>query len=134
MSQQDVELVRKGFDAFARQDRAGIKALLDPEVTWYPALGPLLERSSYHGPDQICRLVLDEIPSVLQGFHAELLGIEDLGETALAIVKFHGTARSTGLPVAQTFFQLFRARNGKGIEMRAFTDRDAALQAARIRD
>lgn len=130
MSREDVENVRSGYAAFAKRDREGIKALLDPEVTWYPALGPLLEQTSYHGPDAVCRLVLDEIPSVLDGFQGELRELEDLDDAVLAVVKFTGTALSTGMRVEQTFFQLFRHRNRKVIEMRSFSSRDEALEAA----
>ncbi|MFN2612638.1 MAG: nuclear transport factor 2 family protein [Solirubrobacterales bacterium] len=130
MSEENVELVRKGFAAFARGDPEGLKALCHPDVTWYPALGPVLEQSSYHGPDAVCRLLFEEIPSVLEGYRAETLGLEDLGDAVLAIVRFAGTSASTGLPVEQTFFQLFRHRNRKMIEMRGFTSREKALEAA----
>ena len=132
VAQEDVENIRAGYAAFNRRDREGITAALDPEVTWYPALAPLLTRTRYHGHDEICGLILDEIPSVLEGFRAELRDVEDLGDAVLATVRFSGTATSTGLPIEQTFFQLFRTRNHKGIEMRSFTSRADALEAAGV--
>lgn len=131
MAQEDVDNVRAGYDAFVRGDREAIVAVLDPDATWYPAMGALLERTSYHGRDAICDLILREIPSVLEGFHADLIDVEDLGDSVLATVRFSGTARSSGLPIEQTFFQLFfRLRNHKALEMRSFTSRAAALDAA----
>jgi ketosteroid isomerase-like protein len=93
-------------------------------MTWHSALVPLLEKAEYHGPDEICRLLFEEIPAVLDGFDAEVLDVEDLGDTTLATVRFLGTATSTGLRVEQTVFQLWRHRDGRGIEMRAFRRRE----------
>ncbi len=118
-----MDRVRETFAAFTRGDATGFKETLDREMTWHSALAPLLEKVSYHGPDEICRLLFEEIPAILEGFGAEVLTIEDLGDATLATVRFRGTATSTGLLVEQTVFQLWRHRNGKGIEMRAFRRR-----------
>ena len=70
---------------------------------------------------------------MLEGFSAEVLEIEEHGDLTLATIRFGGTATSTGLLVGQTVFQLWRHRNGKGIEMRAYRRRDdvpAAGEAA----
>ena len=42
MSQEDVEIVRSGYEAFARGDIEGVLEIMDPEVEWAPALAPLL--------------------------------------------------------------------------------------------
>ena len=123
MSQEEVVRVRETFAAFARGDATAFKKTLDDEMTWHSALVPLLKKVSYHGPDEIWRLLSEEIPAVLEGFSAEVLRIEDLGDATLATIRFGGTATSTGLLVEQTVFQLWRHRNGKGIEMRAFRRR-----------
>jgi ketosteroid isomerase-like protein len=44
MSRENVELVRRGYEAFTRRDAKGIVEVLHPDVTWYPALGVLLEQ------------------------------------------------------------------------------------------
>ena len=37
-----MEIVRSGDEAFARGDIEGVLEIMDPEVEWAPALGPLL--------------------------------------------------------------------------------------------
>jgi ketosteroid isomerase-like protein len=130
MSKKEVERVRETFAAFTRGDAPGFKKTLDREMTWHSALVPLLQKTTYHGPDEIWRLLTEEIPAVLDGFGAEVIEIEDLGDLTLATVRFSGTATSTGLLVEQTVFQLWRHRNGKGIEMHASRRRADALEAA----
>ena len=130
MSEREVERVRETFAAFTRGDAAAFEETLTPEMTWHSALVPLLEKTTYQGPAEICRLLFEEIPAVLDGFAAEVVDVEDLGDTTLATIRFGGTATSTGLLVEQTVFQLWRHRDGKGIEMRAYRRREDALEAA----
>ena len=132
MAEREVELVRETFAAYIRGDAAAFKETLDPEMTWHSALVPLLEKTTYHGPDEIVLLLFEEIPAVLDGFGAEVIEVEDLGDRTLATIRFGGTAASTGLLVEQTVFQLWRHRDGRGIEMRAFRRRDDALDAAGV--
>jgi ketosteroid isomerase-like protein len=135
MSQENVELVRRGFRTFETGDRTAFMALLQPEVVWYPAMELLLEQSSYHGPDAVCRLLFEEIPSVLEGFTSELLGVHDLGgDAVLAVVKFKGRAVSAGMTVEQVFGQVFRARDGKAVEMRSYPSKAEALEAVGLRE
>lgn len=135
MSQENAELVRRGYDAFARGDRQVLMdELFDPEVEWFPALGPLLEQSSYRGPEAVCHMLFEEIPSVLQGFRAEVLEVRDLGDEAvLAIVRFRGFA-TAGVEVEQLFFQVHWLREGKALVMRSYTSEAAALEAAGLRE
>jgi ketosteroid isomerase-like protein len=134
MSQENVELVRRGFRTFETGDRTAFMALLQPEVVWYPAMELLLEQSSYHGPDAVCRLLFEEIPSVLEGFNSELLGVHDLGgDAVLAVVKFKGRVVSAGMTVEQVFGQVFRARDGKAVEMRSYPSKAEALEAVGLR-
>ncbi len=130
VAQEEVDRVRETFAAFTRRDATAFKETLDGEMTWHSALVPLLEKATYHGPDEICQLLFEEIPAVLEGFSAEVVEVEDLGDTTLATIRFEGTATSTGLRVEQTVFQLWRHRNGKGIEMRAFRRREDVTASA----
>jgi ketosteroid isomerase-like protein len=121
---EEVDRVRETFDAFARGDVEAFKATLDPEMTWHSSLVPLLEKVSYHGPEEIGGLLFDEIPTILEGFSADVLKVEDLDDRTLATIRFSGTSTSTGLPVEQTIFQLWTHRDGRGIEMRAYRRRE----------
>ena len=132
MSQEDVETVRRVLEAFARRDRQGIKAELDANATWYPALRGLTENASYNGPEEICHFLLDELDATLEGFRPEIVALEEpVGDAVvLTTARFSGRSRSTELAVEQVLFHLFRLRNGKVIEVRGFISRDAAVEAA----
>ena len=130
MSRENVEVVRRALDAFTHRDREGLQDALHPEATWYPALRGLTTRSSYNGPEAICRFMLDELSATLEGYRPEVVALEDLGDAVLSTARFRGQSRSTGLAVGQILFHLYRLSDGKVIDVRGFTTRGAALEAA----
>jgi ketosteroid isomerase-like protein len=130
MSQENVKRVREAYEAFRRGDESEFKAVIDTDMTWRSSLVPLVEKPIYQGPDEIWNLLVEEIPTILEGFTADVLEVEDLGVATLVTVRFRGTATSTGLIVEQAVFHLWRLRGGKGTEMRAFLRREDALEAA----
>ncbi len=97
---------------------------------WHSSLVPLLRKLTYHGPDEVWRLPVEEIPTIPEGFTVDVVEVEDLDVAILATVRFGGTSTSAGLLAEQTVFHLWRLRDGKGIEMRAFLRRADALEAA----
>jgi ketosteroid isomerase-like protein len=42
MSQENVERIRRGYEAFARGDVDAVLELLHPDVDWHPAIAPIL--------------------------------------------------------------------------------------------
>jgi ketosteroid isomerase-like protein len=131
----NIELVRVGYDAFARGDRAKAHELCAPDVEWHPALGALLAQEVYRGPDEVVRVIFEEIPSVLTGFRSELLEIRELDdERVLGVARFGGTAASSGVEVDQVFGQVFTCREGRLVEMRSYPSKAEALDAASTGD
>ena len=42
MSQENVEAIRRRYEAFDRGDIDGVLELLHPDVDWHPAIAPIL--------------------------------------------------------------------------------------------
>ncbi len=49
MSQENVEILRGGFDAFASGDIDSVLDRLDPDVDWSAAIAPMLGVETVHG-------------------------------------------------------------------------------------
>ena len=131
MSQDNVDLIGRAFCAFEARDRDGVMECLAPDIVWYPALGPFLDQTVYRGPEEVCRLVFDEIPSVMEGFTSEVREVTDLGgDAVLVIVNFHGRIASADMEIQQVFGQVHRVRDGRAVEMRAYTTKREAVEAA----
>ena len=125
------ELIRLGYDTVRTGDLETAGRLLTPRTRWHSAIGgAVLGKPVYVGPDEIIDLVYREIPSVLEGFRPEILEVRDLGgDLALAVVRWCGTIRSSGLDVDQIFGQLCQVRDGKWLEMRSYESVEAAEAA-----
>lgn len=56
--------------------------------------------------------------------------LHDAGDRVVAIVRQHGRAKATGLPVDMTFAQVFTIRDGMQARMEMYADPDEGLEAA----
>ena len=131
MSKQNVELYKRGFDAYNRRDVEAVLDTLHPEVEWHPLLPVLLggEGTVYRGFDGVRELVreLDEAFTDLQ---SELTEVRDLGEQVLAIGRLRGRGKQSGAVTETTIAWLVELRNGKGFRIREYLDPNEALEAA----
>ena len=57
MSQENVETLRGGFDAFARGDVDDVLERLEPDVDWSPAIGPILGVETVRGREALRRFL-----------------------------------------------------------------------------
>jgi uncharacterized protein len=134
MSQENVEIVRSGYEAFARGDIEGVLEIMDPEVDWAPALGPLLGVGPVRGREALRRFLTEDIPSGFDDFESRPLSIEDLGDSVLVHTHFVGRGRASGVPTSLEAFSLITLRDGKTVSYRDFETRAAALEAAGLRE
>jgi ketosteroid isomerase-like protein len=132
MSQENVELVRRGHEAFEQGDLSAALGLLDPEVVCYTA-APLPDPDTYHGTEGFLRW----FARWTEGFddyvqHAE--EFVDAGEHVIARVYQRGSGAQSGAPVESRFWFLHTLRNGKIVRMGVHASEAQALEAARLRE
>ena len=60
--------------------------------------------------------------------------IRDYGDVVIAVVRFTGHAKASGVEVAGGIFQVFRFREGQIVRTEDFTDHAEALKAAGVED
>jgi ketosteroid isomerase-like protein len=120
-----IELVRRGYDAFNRGDFDAVTDLLDPDVVWQRVAE--IEQP-IRGAESV-RAFLE--PQVFSHQRNEIHAIEVVGECVLVDATFHGRGAASGIEANQRRFHLWRLRDGRVIELRFFLDRDEALAAAR---
>jgi ketosteroid isomerase-like protein len=134
MSQDNVELIRRGYEAFARGDVEGVLDLVGPDVSWAPAIGPILGVDAIRGRDALRRFLLDEIFEGFDTFRAEPLSFEDLHEAVLVRWRAVGRGKRSGLEIDQTFFAVFTLCDGEIMAYRDYQTRSEALEAVGQRE
>ena len=128
MSQENVELVRRGADAFNRRDLDAYLALTDDDVEVVPRVGAMEGESSYRGHDGVRRWwsnLLDVFPD----WNVEVVEVRDLGDLTLATVRLSGHGAGSAAPTNQANGHVVRWWRGKCVWWRAFGSRAEALEA-----
>jgi len=130
MSEENVEVVRRAYEAFARGDLDGVLEAMDPDVEWAPAIAPLLGVEPVRGKDALRRFFTQQLPEGFVDFEATPSSIEDLGDTVLVNVRYFGRGRVSGVPVSLEVFSLITLSGGQVVTLRDYETRVAALEAA----
>jgi ketosteroid isomerase-like protein len=125
----EVEILRRGYDAFSRRDVEALVALCDPEIRLTPYIARL-EGSSYEGHDGLRRYTQDAW-SALDAFVMELESVRCCvpGDWYLARGCFRLRGRESDPPVTSTWAQLVKFRDGKMLEWRTYATEEEALEA-----
>ena len=131
MSQGNVDLARRAYEAFNRRDLEAFLALLDDEVEIDSRLVAI--EGGYHGHDGVRRWWKD-LFDVMPDYRVEVEELIDLGERVLARTGHHGRGKSSGVEVEeQTRFQLWTLRHAKIVRAEMDYDKAEALRAAGFR-
>jgi ketosteroid isomerase-like protein len=136
MSEENVEAVRRGVQAWNADDLDAFLAELDPEVEWHPSIEPALEggETTYRGHDGARKAWDDYRRGAWERLTMRIQEIRDLGESVLVLGQADLTARTTGLEFSEEVGSLMTFRGGKVITSRDFLSHAEALEAAGLRE
>jgi ketosteroid isomerase-like protein len=130
MSQENVDLVRAIYDAFAAGDIGGVLALMSPDIVWNEAENfPYADGNPYCGPEGVLNGVFARIGAEWDGFEAVAQEIIDGGDTIVALGRYRGTCKATGRAMDAQLAHVWRIAGGKAARFQQYTD---TLQAARV--
>jgi ketosteroid isomerase-like protein len=102
VSQERVEIVRQGIEAWNRHDfEMGVRHLA-PDVEWIPASPAAVERSVYRGVDEVAR-GFNSIWEAWDVFEFEEQEIRDLGDSVLWLGTVHMRGGTSGVALDQEF-------------------------------
>lgn len=135
MSRENVEQVRRGYEAFARGDLEAVLELLDPDVDWQPAIAPILGVETVRGRAAVRQFFTQDLFEGFDEFRAEPLSFEDFGDIVLVAVRYTGRGESSGIELDQTFATVYKLGHGKTVTMmHDYSTRTEALEAVRLRE
>jgi uncharacterized protein len=128
MSEENVELVRQGLEAFARRDMATVLELLAPDVYMTSDALGLSAGGSYVGHDGFVRATR-EVAEAFEDYRVDAEEFIDAGEHVVVLVHISGRGRGSGIPVDMRLAHVWTVRGGKGVRARTFETKEAALEA-----
>jgi ketosteroid isomerase-like protein len=136
MSKENVEVVRRGFDAFNRGGREAqaSAAMLAPDVVWEVAVGISDFDGVYRGREAVRRF-WRTFMAEFEDLHIEVEELVDCGERVFSTARAVGRGRHSGaVGVGLMVFAVFTVRDGLIVRYQLYADRDKALEAAGLRE
>jgi ketosteroid isomerase-like protein len=131
MSQENVEIVRRSYEAYERGDLEEVRKAVDPEIVicrWE------LDAATYHGWEGL----LAAIAEWVEGFDEFTLTGEEFidANQDQVIVRIHQRAvgAQSGVPIEADFWHLHTMRSRKATRLDMFPTEAQALEAVGLRE
>jgi ketosteroid isomerase-like protein len=112
MSEQDVETVRGGYDAFNSGNPGGVLERLDAEVEWIEPGGGNSPSGTFNGPQAVGDGVFPVVGQYFDEFTAEPENFDDQGDRIVVTGRFKGQAKS-GAELDTAFEHTYDMKDGK---------------------
>jgi ketosteroid isomerase-like protein len=135
MSQANVEIFRRFFDAYDRRDRDAVAACLHPDVEWHTIAGPVFGIDALHGRSEMLAFMFEQIPEEFPDFRATLAETTLLeNDQVLTVATYVGHGVSSGARVEMKTAALSSFSGGTIVWFREFPTRAEALEAVGLRE
>jgi ketosteroid isomerase-like protein len=132
MSEENVEFIRRAFEAYESGDLSAAWADMSPDLVTYIAQ-PLPVAGTYRGPEGLLQSLLDWA----EGFDELVITAEeyiDAGDQVVVRTRQKSRGAGSGVPVEADIYYVFTVRAGKTVRVAVFNDRSEALEAAGLRE
>ena len=134
MSQENVEVVREAFKAFSEEDREMGAQLVDPEVEFLGTVGGLQEGQIAHGQSEIDQKFEAEDLEAWEERRLEAEEFIDAGDNVVVLLHEYRRGRGSGVELETDTAVVFAVRDGRVVRIQGYMDRNAALEAAGLRE
>lgn len=129
MSEQNLELIRGLYAAFARGDIGDVLGRMAPGMEWNEAENfPYADGNPYRGHDAILGGVFARLGGEWDGFAPLPEEYLDAGDTIIVLGRYRGTCKATGGALDAQMCHVWRIQGGKAVRFQQYTD---TLQAQR---
>ena len=130
MSQENVDIARRGVEAYTQIDDAAAFALVSPtmKLELGPGVTPAGMQPVYEGHEglrQFRSLLFD----VFEHYEAEIEDVKDSGDDVLVVFRERGTGRLSGVLVDRRLHSVVTVKGGKIARSRTYLDKAEALKA-----
>ncbi len=129
MSAENVEIIRRGFEAFTDEGVEGLAPMVDPDMEAIAPPELSTEPAVYRGMDGIRRWFAG-FEGSMQDVHFEADQFVAAGDKVLVAARLVARGAGSGLHVEQPLAQLWTMRDGKAIRLNNYADMKSAREAA----
>jgi ketosteroid isomerase-like protein len=124
-----LDLVRRSYAAFDRDDMDAVLADMDTEIVWEQAQG-LPHGGIYHGVEEVRRNVFDPLDEQWwDEFSAAPTEFLAAGGEVIVIGRYRGVAKGTGKQLDVPFVHIWTVRGERAVRFRQFLDTAGWVEA-----
>jgi ketosteroid isomerase-like protein len=133
MSQEDVEILKRGFDAVSRLDGEAMLGMMDAEVEFRPRFQVMLggKAAVYSGHEGF-REAFRELYGALDWIRPEISEIRDLEGRIVALGHLRLRGKKSGVEAESPAGWVIDIVNGKAVRVSEYLDPAEALEAAEL--
>ena len=127
MSEENVDLVRRGYEHFARTGELDA-SLYAPDIEWHSAAEDP-GQEVFRGVEGVRKLV-SEVQEALDDFRTEPFEFLDAGDQVVAGLVHRGRGKESSAEVEMREWNVFLIRAGRIAAVHEYSQREEALEAA----
>ena len=127
MPRENVEIVRKLYDALNRRDVSAVLDSMAPDIEVRTTV------ETYRGVDGV-KTFIEEVDRTFENYTVTVGEAVDAGDLVVVEVHQRGRGRESGIDIDHEFTHVWMLHNGRATSLRAFTDRTDALEAVGLRE
>jgi uncharacterized protein len=124
----NVERIRRGYEAVDRGDLEAVRGLFAVDVQLFDR-PEVPDAQSYRGWEGMAATVRDS-QETFENFRFVPERFLESDDRVVVILTMTGRGRASGVPVEERIAHLWTFREGRAVELRAFTDPADAVEAA----
>jgi ketosteroid isomerase-like protein len=127
MSEENVEIVRRMYEAFHRGDADGALAHFDPEVV--VDASRRVDGGIGHGREELSKIIIRWV-GTFNEWREEIEEMRDLGNLVYVVATQRGRGKGSGVEVENRYALLYELRGDKITRMTVYQEPAQALEAA----
>ena len=134
MSQENVEVVRRAFQAFADRGLDAMAEFWDPDIVWRAAEGAIDDIGEMHGHVAVRRYMEDWIDT-FDDYSVVVEELRDVGDDrVLSIQRVKGRAKLSGAEIELRYASVNTVRDGKALRVREYLSVEDAFKAVGLEE
>jgi ketosteroid isomerase-like protein len=128
MAAEDLEIIRKAYEAWNRRDYRAATDFLDPQVE-FDASARVMNPDIYHGHEGFRRLV-EEVAEVWDQWRIDPEEFLERGDGIVVVARARARGRASGVELDEVAYNVWKLRHGKVVKVAFYYDKDDALRNA----
>lgn len=123
MSQANVDLLRRAYDAFARGDIGSVLDVMTDDIQFVVAENSLFYRGvPYSGKQEIAEKIFAPTGSQWDGYWIDVEKLHDAGDIVVMQGRYRGTYKATGRTTDAQVVHIWTMRDGKLAKLEQYVD------------